>query len=169
MKKLVCMALGASELLAGSVPAYAADSVTKVPHTFTARVGTTEFTKDGAAQPLDVPIYIKDGYTMLPLRTFMKAALGEKSQMAWDNETKAATVAFGGKSHPFFGKGEYHRKKREGLTCLGQNGSEGWARFRSPAELVGYFAVHRLSHRGGRYHMGQHHKAGNRPRCGTEA
>ena len=32
---------------------------------------------------LDVPIYIKDGYTMLPLRTFMKAALGEKSQMAW--------------------------------------------------------------------------------------
>ena len=95
MKKLVCMALSAA-LLAGSVPAYAADYITKVPHTFTAKVGTTEFTKDGAAQPLDVPIYIKDGYTMLPLRTFMKAALGEKSQMAWDNETKAATVAFGG-------------------------------------------------------------------------
>ena len=95
MKKLVCMALSAA-LLAGSVPAYAADYITKVPHTFTARVGTTEFTKDGEAQKLDVPIYIKDGYTMLPLRTFMKAALGEKSQMAWDNETKAATVAFGG-------------------------------------------------------------------------
>ena len=95
MKKLVCMALSAA-LLAGSVPAYAADYITKVPHTFTAKVGTTEFTKDGKAQPLDVPIYIKDGYTMLPLRTFMKAALGEKSQMAWDNETKAATVAFGG-------------------------------------------------------------------------
>ena len=95
MKKLVCMALSAA-LLAGSVPAYAADYITKVPHTFTARVGTMEFTKDGAAQPLDVPIYIKDGYTMLPLRTFMKAALGEKSQMAWDNETKTATVALGG-------------------------------------------------------------------------
>ena len=95
MKKLVCMALSAA-LLAGSVPAYAADYITKVPHTFTAKVGTMEFTKDGAVQPLDVPIYIKDGYTMLPLRTFMKAALGEKSQMAWDNETKAATVAFGG-------------------------------------------------------------------------
>ena len=78
------------------MPAYAADYITKVPHTFTARVGTTEFTKDGAAQPLDVAIYTKNGYTMLPLRTFMKAALGEKSQMAWDNETKAATVAFGG-------------------------------------------------------------------------
>ena len=95
MKKLVCMALSAA-LLAGSVPAYAADYITKVPHTFTAKVGTMEFTKDGAVQPLDVPIYIKDGYTMLPLRTFMKAALGEKSQMAWDNETKAATVALGG-------------------------------------------------------------------------
>ena len=97
MKKLVCMALSAA-LLAGSVPAYAAEEslFTKTPHTFTARVGTTEFTKDGTAQPLDVPIYIKDSYVMLPLRTFMKAALGEKSQMAWDNETKAATVAFGG-------------------------------------------------------------------------
>ena len=97
MKKIFCMALSAA-LLAGSVPAYAAEEslFTKTPHTFTARVGTTEFTKDGKAQPLDVPIYIKDGYTMLPLRTFMKAALGEKSQMAWNNEDKAATVAFGG-------------------------------------------------------------------------
>ena len=95
MKKLVCMALSAA-LLAGSMPAYAADYITKVPHTFTARVGTTEFTKDGKAQPLDVAIYTKNGYTMLPLRTFMKAALGEKSQMAWDNETKAATVVWGG-------------------------------------------------------------------------
>ena len=97
MKKIFCMALSAV-LLAGSVPAYAAEEslFMKTPHTFTAKVGTTEFTKDGAAQPLDVAIYTKNGYTMLPLRTFMKAALGEKSQMAWDNETKAATVAFGG-------------------------------------------------------------------------
>ena len=33
---------------------------------------------------------------MLPLRTFMKAALGEKSQMVWNNEDKAATVVWGG-------------------------------------------------------------------------
>ena len=74
MKKIFCMALSAA-LLAGSVPAYAAEEslFTKTPHTFTARVGTTEFTKDGTAQPLDVPIYIKDSYVMLPLRTFMKA------------------------------------------------------------------------------------------------
>ena len=64
MKKLVCMALSAA-LLAGSVPAYAADYITKVPHTFTAKVGTMEFTKDGEAQKLDVPIYIKDGYAVV--------------------------------------------------------------------------------------------------------
>ena len=53
MKKIFCMALSAA-LLAGSVPAYAAEEslFTKTPHTFTARVGTTEFTKDGTAQPL---------------------------------------------------------------------------------------------------------------------
>ena len=42
MKKIFCMALSAA-LLAGSVPAYAAEEslFTKTPHTFTAKVGTT--------------------------------------------------------------------------------------------------------------------------------
>ena len=73
--------------------AYAAEEslFTKTPHTFTARVGTTEFTKDGKAQPLDVPIYIKDGYVMLPLRTFMKA-LDADATLAWSNGTKLAEV-----------------------------------------------------------------------------
>ena len=92
MKKIFCMALSAA-LLAGSMPAYAAEEslFTKTPHTFTARVGTTEFTKDGAAQPLDVPIYIKDGYVMLPLRTFMQA-LDADATLAWSNGTKLAEV-----------------------------------------------------------------------------
>ena len=95
MKKLVCMALSAA-LLAESVPAYAADYITKVPHTFTAKVGTTEFTKDGAAQPLYVPIYIKDGYTMLPLRTFMNAVLQiHPNNMLWDGKKQTATVLYG--------------------------------------------------------------------------
>ena len=95
MKKLVCMALSAA-LLAGSVPAYAADYITKVPHTFTARVGTTEFTKDGAAQPLDVAIYTKNGYTMLPLRTFMNAVLQiHPKNMIWDGKKQTATVLYG--------------------------------------------------------------------------
>ncbi len=95
MKKLVCMALSAA-LLAGSVPAYAADYITKVPHTFTAKVGTTEFTKDGAAQPLDVAIYTKNGYTMLPLRTFMNAVLQiHPNNMIWDGKKQTATVLYG--------------------------------------------------------------------------
>ena len=90
MKKIFCMALSAA-LLAGSVPAYAADYITKVPHTFTAKVGTTEFTKDGAAQPLDVPIYIKDGYTMLPLCTFMQA-LDADAELVWEDGIQLAKV-----------------------------------------------------------------------------
>ena len=95
MKKLVCMALSAA-LLAGSVPAYAADYITKVPHTFTAKVGTTQFTKDGEAQPLDVAIYTKNGYTMLPLRTFMNAVLQiHPKNMIWDGKKQTATVLYG--------------------------------------------------------------------------
>lgn len=90
MKKLVCMALSAA-LLAGSMPAYAADYITKVPHTFTARVGTTEFTKDGKAQPLDVAIYTKNGYTMLPLRTFMQA-LDADAELVWEDGIQLAKV-----------------------------------------------------------------------------
>lgn len=85
MKRKVCMAMAAL-LLAGSVPVYGADITLKdVPHTFTAKVGTTEFKKDGEAQPLDVAVYLKDGYTMLPLRTFMTAAL-EKTSINWEND-----------------------------------------------------------------------------------
>lgn len=92
MKKIFCMALSAA-LLAGSVPAYAAEEslFTKTPHTFTARVGTTEFTKDGKAQPLDVPIYIKDGYVMLPLRTFMKALYAD-AELVWEDGIQLAKV-----------------------------------------------------------------------------
>ena len=92
MKKFICMAMAAM-LTMGAVPAYGAESFfVDVSHTFTAKVGTTEFTKDGEAQPLDVAVYIKDGYTMLPLRTFMTAAL-EKATMLWEDGT--ATVLYG--------------------------------------------------------------------------
>lgn len=92
MKKIFCMALSAA-LLAGSVPAYAAEEslFTKTPHTFTAKVGTTQFTKDGTAQPLDVPIYIKDGYVMLPLRTFMQA-LDADAELIWEDGIQLAKV-----------------------------------------------------------------------------
>ena len=85
MKKFVCMAMAAM-LTMGAVPAYGMDIALKdVSHTFTAKVGTTEFKKDGEAQPLDVAVYLKDGYTMLPLRTFMTAAL-EGTSIRWEKD-----------------------------------------------------------------------------------
>lgn len=94
MKKKLCMALAAM-MIAGSLPVYGAETkFTEIPHTFTAKVGTTEFKKDGEAQPLDVEVYIKDGYTMLPLRTFMTAAL-EYASMDWNEERKSARVFAG--------------------------------------------------------------------------
>lgn len=49
MKQGLCMALAAM-LAMGSVPALAKEAnYVQVPHTFMAKVGTTEFTKDGAA------------------------------------------------------------------------------------------------------------------------
>ena len=92
MKKTICIAIS-TMLLAGSVPVCAAEQelFTKIPHTFTAKVGTTEFTKDGEAQPLDVAVYLKDSYTMLPLRTFLHAALEiHPSNMIWNGEEQAA-------------------------------------------------------------------------------
>ena len=92
MKKKLCMALAAM-LMTGSLPVYGAEvKFMEIPHRFTAKMGTTEFKKDGEAQPLDVEVYSKDGYTMLPLRTFMTAAL-ENASMYWEDET--ATVLYG--------------------------------------------------------------------------
>lgn len=85
MKKFVCMAMAAM-MVAGTTPIYAAEWIKygrkETEHTFTAKVGTTEFKMDGATQPLDVPVYIKDGYVMLPLRTFM-TAVEPDAEMVW--------------------------------------------------------------------------------------
>ena len=117
MKKFVCMAMAAM-LAAGAVPAYAADSFfTDVPHTFTAKVGTMEFKKDGEAQSLDVPVYIKDGYTMLPLRTFMTAAL-EKATMHWENG--AADVLYGYHIFTFDVKNNKIMKNGEEIPVYGK-------------------------------------------------
>lgn len=91
MKKLLCLALSGM-LLAGSVPAYGAEwEIREIPHTFTAKVGTTEFCKDGEAQPLDVPIYIKDGYVMLPMRAFLMAAF-DYAKVVWGEEKMPAAL-----------------------------------------------------------------------------
>lgn len=97
MKKFVCMAMAAM-MIAGTTPIYAAEWIKygrkETEHTFTAKVGTTEFKKDGATQPLDVPVYIKDGYAMLPLRTFM-TAVEPDADMVWHKVSNLAEVKLG--------------------------------------------------------------------------
>lgn len=95
MKKRVLAFLMSALLLTGSVPTFAATSkLQDVVHTYTAEVGTTQFAKDGIMQPLDVDIYIKDGYVMLPLRTFL-SSVSEYAYMEWSPETKNASVLIG--------------------------------------------------------------------------
>ena len=118
MKKFVCMAM-AVMLAMGAVPVYAAeDFFVDVPHIFTAKVGTTEFTKDGEAQSLDVPVYIKDGYTMLPLRTFMTAALEPWAQMHWADGT--ADVLYGYHIFTFDVKNNKIMKNGEEIPVYGK-------------------------------------------------
>lgn len=97
MKKKLCMAMAAM-MMAGATPVSAAEwvkySKEETVHTFTAKVGTTEFRKNGEAQSLDVPVYIKDSYVMLPLRTFM-TAVDPDATMVWHNDVKLAEVKLG--------------------------------------------------------------------------
>ena len=133
------MALSAA-LLAGSMPAYAADYITKVPHTFTARVGTTEFTKDGKAQPLDVAIYTKNGYTMLPLRTFMQA-LDADAELVWEDGIQLAKVTMQDYTLSFDITGNRIWRnssllpsgKEQSAACVRADGSQGRQSFCSPA------------------------------------
>lgn len=83
MKQKICLAM--SGLLAmGTVQAYGRDwAVRTETHVYTAEVGTTRFLKDGEAQPLDVEIYLKEGYVMLPLRTFL-TAVDAKASIYWE-------------------------------------------------------------------------------------
>ena len=86
------MLLSSVFLLCG-VPVWGAEITTQT-HTFTAQVGTTNFTKDGVAQPLDVAIYLKDGYVMLPMRTFF-SAISEDAIIHWDAENGIGTGMLG--------------------------------------------------------------------------
>ena len=94
MKKGLCILLSGAMLM-GTVPVYGdmAD-VEQVMHTYRAEVGTKNFYKDDVLQPLDTEIYIKDGYVMLPVRTFF-TAVDENAKIIWDREKQTATVWMG--------------------------------------------------------------------------
>lgn len=91
MKRKLCLAMSVM-LAAGALPAYAAErEFEEITDTYTAEVGTTCFTKNGARQPLDAEIYIKEDYVMLPLRTFM-LAVDPDAKMEWDDTEKKVQV-----------------------------------------------------------------------------
>lgn len=71
MKKGVCILLS-SALLMGTLPVYG-NEAEQVTHTYRVEVGTKNFYKDDVLQILDTEIYLKDGYVMLPVRTFFTA------------------------------------------------------------------------------------------------
>lgn len=97
MKKKLCMALSAM-LLAGATPVFGAETYEQNT-LFTATVGTKDFLKNGVFQPLDVEIYIKDGYVMLPLRAFL-TAVDEDATMVW-HPFGAAQVSINGHNAVF--------------------------------------------------------------------
>ena len=92
MKKGICILLS-SALLMGTVPVYGND-VEQVTHTYRAEVGTKNFYKDDVLQTLDTEIYLKDGYVMLPVRTFF-TSMGEDVIIDWNQENRIASVLQG--------------------------------------------------------------------------
>lgn len=122
MKRKVCMALAAM-MIAGATPVSAAEWVKyhkeETKYVFTAKAGTTEFRKNGEAQPLDVSVYIKDGYVMLPLRTFM-TAVDEDAAMIWDNQTRVAQVKLGDNRFSFDVNGNRIWREGELLPVSGK-------------------------------------------------
>ena len=100
MKKKICITL-AVLLTLGTVSVSAAEKeLQEITDRYEARVGTAHFSKNGELQPLDVEIYIKDGYVMLPLRTFM-AAMDSDAEIVWKNHAKRVESSLKGKELVF--------------------------------------------------------------------
>lgn len=94
MKKGFCILLS-SAMLMGTMPVYGqVPQMEQVTHTYRAEVGTKNFYKDDVLQPLDTEIYLKDGYVMLPVRTFF-TAMGEQTLIDWNQEERIASVLQG--------------------------------------------------------------------------
>lgn len=94
MKKGFCILLS-SAMLMGTMPVYGqVPQMEQVTHTYRAEVGTKNFYKDDVLQPLDTEIYLKDGYVMLPVRTFF-TAMGEQTLIDWNREERIAAVLQG--------------------------------------------------------------------------
>ena len=58
-------------------------------------VGANEMVVGQGVVALDVPAYIANGYTMLPVRAVADALSGDAATVLWNGETKTVTIAFG--------------------------------------------------------------------------
>ena len=58
-------------------------------------IGANEMVVGQGTIALDVPAYIANGYTMLPVRAVADALSGDAATVLWNGETKTVTIAFG--------------------------------------------------------------------------
>lgn len=58
-------------------------------------IGADTMTVGQKTVALEVPAYIANGYTMLPVRAVADALSGEAATVLWDDATKTVTIAFG--------------------------------------------------------------------------
>ena len=118
MKKKVCLAMSLL-MLAGTVPAQA-ETIGEVEQiTFTAKVGTKELYRNQSRISLDAAIYIKDGYVMLPLRTFMQA-LDADAELVWEDGIQLAKVTMQDYTLSFDITGNRIWKDNKQLPVFGQ-------------------------------------------------
>ena len=58
-------------------------------------IGANEMVVGQGTIALDVPAYIANGYTMLPVRAVADALSGDAATVLWNGETQTVTIAFG--------------------------------------------------------------------------
>ncbi len=120
MKKGFCILLSSALLLTGTVPAWAKEErLLQEPHVYRGIVGTTNFYKDDVLQSLDTEIYLKDGYVMLPLRTFF-TSINPDAQIYWNSVDQQAGVLLGENSVFLYVKENKIVVNREEQPVVGQ-------------------------------------------------
>lgn len=70
----------------------AADTTTKLPDTVKIQIGADSYSVNGISYPIDVPAYISNGSTMLPLRAVANALGIEDKNISYDARTKTVRI-----------------------------------------------------------------------------
>lgn len=120
MKKGFCILLSSALLLTGAVPTWAKEErLLQEPHVYRGVVGTTNFYKDDVLQSLDAEIYLKDGYVMLPVRTFFTSIYPD-AKIYWKSVAQKAGVLLGESSIFLYVKENKMVVNKKGQPVVGQ-------------------------------------------------